>query len=101
MAAIIQTILIIFYWNMARGPINNTTAFDQMAIGCSAPNHIWTNDGLIYWHIYASLDLDELIIDLQVVFVNEMKLFKMGITYIISQDITALGRIPWNASDRN
>ena len=45
-----------------KGPINNIPALFQ--INSLAPIRqqaiIWTNDGLVYWHIYASLDLNEL-----------------------------------------
>ena len=45
-----------------KGPINNIPTSVQVR---AAPNRrqaiIWTNDDLIYWHIYASLGFEELL----------------------------------------
>ena len=38
-------------------PINNIPALVQMMAWQQAI--IWTNDGIVYWHLYASLGLNE------------------------------------------
>ena len=45
---------------LPKGPINNKPILVQ--IMASHRTIIWTNDGLIYWHTYASLGLDEWIL---------------------------------------
>ena len=39
-----------------KDPINNTTLLIHSGLVQNRPQAIiWTNDGLVYWHIYASL----------------------------------------------
>ena len=56
----------------------------------SAPNRrqdiIWTNDGLIYWHIYASLDLNEL--------VNFFNIRQLSTSFYPSVKVVLVGRLP-------
>ena len=52
-----------------KGPINNIPALVQIMARRRPGAIIWTNDGMVYWRIYASLGLNELTWDLEVMMV--------------------------------